>query len=722
MLRSSVRQRASLQQLWSCLRSVQTSAGASQPAAPAQQASDTIEVFVNDEPVQIAKGSTVLQACDAAGIDIPRFCYHHRLSIAGNCRMCLVEVEKSPKPVASCAMPAGPGMKIKTDTPLVKKAREGVMEFLLINHPLDCPICDQGGECDLQDQAMVFGSDRSRFVEVKRTVDDKNLGPLVKTVMTRCIHCTRCVRYAKEVAGVEDMGVTGRGRDSEIGTYVERLLVSEMSGNVIDLCPVGALTSKPAAFTSRSWELKSTESIDVSDALGANIKVDARGVEVMRITPRLNEAVNEEWISDKARFQFDALKRQRLNTPMVKVNGQLQQATWSDALQAVAAATANLGPNEFKAIAGKLADAESMVALKDLANRLGSGNTWHEGGFPEMSGDVRSTYVSNTTVLGVESADVILLVGTNPRVESPVYNARIRKSWYDGAQVGLIGEPVDLTYTYTHLGSEGSAISQLAPGQPFFEALKKATHPVVVVGPGVLNRPDRDALLKAIHGVVEKAGVVKEGWNGYNVIHDNASRVAALDIGFAPSVKARAHKGPVKVVYLLGADDYNEADVPADAFVIYQGHHGDKGASRADVILPGAAYTEKAGTYVNMEGRVQATRAAVPLVGDARDDWKILRAVSEVVGKPLPYDTLQQLQARLADVAPHFARKASVEAPVWLNGQYIKAMGDSSSSKPAGGVLKTTIDNFFMTDAISRASQTMAKCVQARQQMQSIRE
>lgn len=714
---SSVRQAPLL--LGSCLSAVRclsTSASALQQAAPQ---SDTIEVFVNDEPVNIPKGSTVLQACDAAGIDIPRFCYHHRLSIAGNCRMCLVEVEKSPKPVASCAMPAGPGMKIKTDTPLVKKAREGVMEFLLINHPLDCPICDQGGECDLQDQAMVFGSDRSRFVEVKRTVDDKNLGPLVKTVMTRCIHCTRCVRFSKEVAGVPDMGVTGRGRDSEIGTYVERLLVSELSGNVIDLCPVGALTSKPAAFTARSWELKSTESIDVSDALGSNIKVDSRGVEVMRITPRLNEAVNEEWLSDKGRFQFDALKRQRLDTPMVKGPNGLQQATWGEALAAIAGAAQGLGANEFKAIAGKLADAESMIALKDLANRLGSGSTWHEGGFPELDADVRSTYVANTTVAGLEAADVILLIGTNPRVESPVYNARIRKSWLDGAQVGLIGEAVDLTYKYTHLGSDAAAISKLAAGGAFLETLKKAERPVMVVGPGVLNRPDRAALLKAIHGLAEAAGVVKEGWNGYNVIHDNASRVAALDIGFLPSANARKHSGPVKVVYLLGADDFSDEDVPKDAFVVYQGHHGDKGAARANVVLPGAAYTEKAGTYVNFEGRVQATRAAVPLVGDAREDWKILRAVSEVLGRPLPYDTRDQLQQRLAQVAPHFARLQSVEAPVWLNGQYVKAMGAQAAAAPAGGVLKSPIDNFFMTDAISRASQTMAKCVQARQQLQS---
>jgi len=629
--------------------------------------------------------------------------------------MCLVEVEKSPKPVASCAMPAGPGMKIKTDTPLVKKAREGLMEFLLINHPLDCPICDQGGECDLQDQAMVFGSDRSRFTEVKRAVNDKNLGPLVKTVMTRCIHCTRCVRYSTEVAGVPDMGVTGRGRDSEIGTYVEKLLLSEISGNVIDLCPVGALTSKPYAFTSRPWELKSTESIDISDALGANIKVDSRGVEVMRITPRLNEAVNEEWISDKARFQYDALRRQRLNIPMVKGSKGLQATTWGEAFAAIKAATEGVKGNQIKAIAGKLADAESMLALKDLLNRLGSGNLWHEGGFPDMSPDVRSTYVANTGVAGMEQADVILLIGTNPRVESPVFNARLRKAWLDGVQIGLIGEAADLTYKYQHLGSDAGAIAALAKGGAFLDQLKKAAHPVVIVGPGVLNRPDRDALLKSIHELVDKAGVVKSEWNGYNVIHDNASRVAALDLNFAPTAAAKSAP-PAKVVFLLGADDWKEEDVPKDAFVIYQGHHGDKGAARADVVLPGAAYTEKAGTYVNFEGRVQQTRAAVPTVGDAREDWKIIRALSEVLGAPLPYDTREAVLRRLAEVAPHFARGEKVEPPVWLNGQVIKALGDKAAAA-GSGVLKSPIENFFMTDAISRASQTMAKCVQARQQM-----
>ncbi|GFR43009.1 hypothetical protein Agub_g4009 [Astrephomene gubernaculifera] len=719
----SRRAAVSLGQLWpgaqELSRTITTSAGALQQAAPP---SDQIEVFVNDQPVKIPKNSSVLQACDAAGIDVPRFCYHQRLSIAGNCRMCLVEVEKVPKPVASCAMPAGPGMKIKTETPMVKKAREGVMEFLLINHPLDCPICDQGGECDLQDQAMIYGSDRSRFSETKRAVEDKNLGPLVKTVMNRCIHCTRCVRFASQVAGTEELGVTGRGRDSEVGTYVEKLMTSELSGNVVDLCPVGALTSKPYAFTARSWELKGTESIDVSDALGANIRVDSRGTEVMRILPRLNEAVNEEWLSDKGRYQYDGLKRQRLDQPMVKGANGLETATWSDALSAAAAALSSVPAAQVKAIAGKLADAESMVALMDLMRRLGVGNLVHEGGFADMPSDVRSTYTANTTVAGLEQADMILLIGTNPRWESPVFNARIRKIFLDGTKVGLVGAPVDLTYKYEHVGSDPAALAALAAGQhPFLESLKKAVRPAVVVGPGVLRRGDREAVMKAVHDLCAKAGVVKEGWNGFNVIHDTASRVAALDMGFAPSVAARASKAPAKVVYLLGADDWEEAEVPADAFVIYQGHHGDRGASRANVILPGAAYTEKSGLYVNFEGRVQQTRTAVPVLGNAREDWRIVRALSEVVGKRLPYDDHAAVRARLAEVAPHFANINSVETPVWLNGEYVKGVEQLAKEAPvqASVPLASTIENFYMTDAISRASRTMAKCVLAKQQTQA---
>eukprot|EP00884_Botryococcus_braunii_P000409 jgi/Botrbrau1/10369/Bobra.146_2s0008.1 len=683
--------------------------------APAAAPSDTIEVKVNGKPVDIPKGATVMAACDAAGVDIPRFCYHQRLSIAGNCRMCLVEVEKSPKPVASCAMPAAPGMSIKTDTPLVKKAREGVMEFLLINHPLDCPICDQGGECDLQDQSMVFGSDRGRFTEVKRSVHDKNLGPLVKTVMTRCIHCTRCVRFATEVAGIQDLGVTGRGNASEVGTYVDRMLTSEISGNVIDLCPVGALTSKPFAFTARNWELKGTESVDVSDGLGANIRVDSRGTEVMRIVPVLNDAVNEEWISDRARFQYDGLKRQRLSVPFVRQPGKgLEPALWEDALAAVKKGLEGVKGDEIKAIAGKLADAESLIALKDLLNRLGSGNIQTDAGFPDLDADVRSTYIFNTGIANLENADIVLLVGTNPRLESPVLNARLRKMYLDGMSFGLIGPKADLTFPYEHLGEGPEAIQKLMSGGTFFTKMKEAKHPAVVVGPGIFQRADRPAVLHLINALVEAVPVVKGDWNGYNVIHDTASRVAALDLGILPSARARSAP-PAKFVYLLGSDDYPDDAIPKDAFVVYQGSHGEKGAARADVVLPGCAYTEKSATYVNMEGRPQRARAAVPLVGDAREDWQILRALSEVLGKTLPYDDLEGVRTRLADVAPSFAHVYELEKPLWLNGEYMKALEvKAGKSKPQATPFQSSISNFYQTDVISRTSVVMAKCVQAR--------
>ncbi|GBG70223.1 hypothetical protein CBR_g6354 [Chara braunii] len=690
-------------------------AAAAEPAkaAPPPPASDTIDVEVDGHPVTVPKGVTVLQACDVAGVEIPRFCYHQRLSIAGNCRMCLVEVEKSPKPVASCAMPAMPGMKIKTSTPLVKKAREGVMEFLLLNHPLDCPICDQGGECDLQDQAMVYGSDRGRFTGYKRSVEDKNFGPLVKTVMTRCIHCTRCVRYATEVAGVQDLGVTGRGRDSEIGTYIERMLTSEVSGNVIDLCPVGALTSKPFAFTARNWELKSTESIDVTDSIGASIRVDTRGSEVMRILPRLNEEVNEEWITDKARFSYDGLRRQRLIVPMVRSHdGLLEPSNWPDAFNAIAAALHGVSGGEMKAVAGKLADAESMIALKDLMNRLGCTNHVSEG--EAVDADIRSQYLFNSRLSGVEEADVCLLVGTDLRSEAPLLNLRLRKAVISGRlKVASIGPAQDLTYAHEHLGTGASALRDLAEGNhEYLSVLKGASRPIVIVGAGLMRRPDKESLLVAVQRITEQARIVRDGWNGYNMLHLSAGRVAALDIGFVPGPQAAENKTPAaKFVYLLGADDIEAGDIAKEAFVVYQGHHGDKGASMANVVLPGAAYTEKEGTYVNTEGRVQMTRPAVPVVGNSRDDWKIIRALSEVLGKRLPYDSVSGVRQRLAEVAPHLSRVDSIEPSVWLNGD---ALAHYHASALADTPFEKVVDNFYMTDPISRASQTMAKCTAAR--------
>ena len=556
------------------------------------------KVTVDGIEVEVPPGATVLQACEAAGKEIPRFCYHERLSIAGNCRMCLVEMERAPKPVASCAMPAGDGMVIKTDTPLVRKARNGVMEFLLINHPLDCPICDQGGECDLQDQAMAFGFDHSRYHENKRAVKDKELGPLVKTIMTRCIHCTRCVRFATEVAGVEELGATGRGESMEIGTYVEKALSSELSGNLIDLCPVGALTSKPYAFAARPWELRKTESIDVMDAVGSNIRIDARGSEVMRVLPRLHEDVNEEWISDKTRFACDGLRRQRLDRPYVRRDGKLQPATWAEALSAAAEALLQADPKRIGAIAGDLCDAESMYALKGLMKSLGSPHLDCRQDGAKLDAGCRAGYLFNATIAGIEEADAIVIVGSNPRVEAPVLNARIRKRWLRGGlSVGVIGEQADLTYRTDYLGAGPQTLSDLADGtHGFARTLKSATKPVIILGQGALARPDGAAVLALARKAAETLGVVREGWNGFCVLHTAAARVAGLDLGFVPgkggldvtAMVERAGAGGLDVLYLLGADEI-DTDALGQTFVIYQGHHGDAGAHRADVILPGAA-------------------------------------------------------------------------------------------------------------------------------------
>ncbi|KAG2715203.1 hypothetical protein I3760_03G066700 [Carya illinoinensis] len=667
---------------------------------------DAIEVFVDGYPVKIPKGMTVLQACEVAGVDIPRFCYHSRLSIAGNCRMCLVEVEKSPKPVASCAMPALPGMKIKTDTPVAKKAREGVMEFLLMNHPLDCPICDQGGECDLQDQSMAFGSDRGRFTEMKRSVVDKNLGPLVKTVMTRCIQCTRCVRFATEVAGVEDLGMLGRGSGEEIGTYVEKLMTSELSGNVIDICPVGALTSKPFAFKARNWELKGTESIDVTDAVGSNIRIDSRGAEVIRILPRLNEDINEEWISDKTRFFYDGLKRQRLNDPMIRgADGRFKAVSWRDALAVIAEVLHQVKGEEIVGIAGKLSDAESMMALKDFLNRLGSNNIWCEGNGMNPNADLRSGYIMNSTIAGLEKADVFLLVGTQPRVEAAMVNARIRKTVRaTQAKVGYIGPAVDFNYEHQHLGTDPKTLGEIAEGRhPFSSALMNAKNPAIIVGASIFERKDKDAIFSALETISKNANVVRPDWNGFNVLLLNAAQAAALDLGLVPESEKSIESA--KFVYLMGADDVDMEKVPADAFVLYQGHHGDRSVYRANVILPAAAFSEKEGTYENTEGCSQQTLPAVPTVGDARDDWKIIRALSEVAGLRLPYDSLGAIRSRIRTVAPNLLRTDERE-PATFSASLKPDLNQKMSSTP----FRTVIENFYMTDSITRASKIMAQC------------
>jgi NADH-quinone oxidoreductase subunit G len=668
------------------------------------------KLTIDGVEVEVADGSTVLQACEQAGAEVPRFCYHDRLSIAGNCRMCLVEMEKAPKPIASCAMPAGEGMVIHTNTPTVKKAREGVMEFLLINHPLDCPICDQGGECDLQDQAMAYGRHFTRFNEHKRAVKDKDVGPLVETIMTRCIHCTRCIRFADEIAGVEEFGAVFRGEHMEIGTYVEKAVSSELSGNMIDLCPVGALTSKPYAFTARSWELRKTESIDVHDAVGSNIRVDARGGEVMRVVPRLHEDVNEEWISDKSRFACDGLRKRRLDRCYVRKGGKLVAAEWSEAFDAVAKALNGLSGEQVAAIAGDMADCEAMTALKDLMAGLGSSNLDCRQDGAKLGG-ARAGYLFNTTIAGIEEADAILIIGADPRWEAPLVNARIRKRWRQGGlKVGVIGAQRDLTYPVSHLGAGPETLSQIANGtHDFCAVLQAAERPMLIVGPGAVARADGGAVLASARAVAEKFAMVKDGWNGFNVLHRAASRVGGLDLGFVPGPSGRdvagilegAESGAVKFVWLLGADEIDMARL-AKAFIVYQGHHGDAGAAAADVVLPGAAYTEKNATYVNLEGRAQRAYRAVYPPGDAREDWTILRAFSQTAGKTLPYDTLEALRARMAEIAPGTAAADEIAAAAWDD---FGAPGEMSGEAFTG-----TIADFYRTDAIARASDTMAKC------------
>jgi NADH-quinone oxidoreductase subunit G len=676
------------------------------------------KILIDGKEIDVPAEYTLLQACEAAGAEIPRFCYHERLSIAGNCRMCLVEVAGSPKPVASCAWgvrdcrpgPNGELPSVKTKSPMVKKAREGVMEFLLINHPLDCPICDQGGECDLQDQAMGYGVDTSRFAENKRAVEDKYMGVLIKTVMTRCIQCTRCVRFSTEVCGVPEMGLIGRGEDVEITTYLESALTSELQGNMVDICPVGALTSKPYAFAARPWELGKTQSVDVMDAVGSAIRVDTRGREVMRILPRVNENVNEEWISDKTRHIVDGLRTQRLDRPYVRDNGKLRAASWPEAFAAIAARMAGVDGKRIGAIAGDLAAVEDMFALKDLLAQFGSSNVASQSGaaFDPKAG--RASYIFNPTIAGIDQADALLIVGANPRKEAAIVNARIRKRWRSGAlKVGVIGEKADLTYQYEHLGAGAETLADLAAGKhSFAEVLKGAKNPIVLVGAGVAARADGAVVLAAVAKLALDVGAIKDGWNGFAVLHTAASQVGALDIGFAPAAGGltavqMADPGGLDVLFSLGADEIAAAD---GTFVVYIGTHGDRGAHRADVILPGATYTEKSGLYVNLEGRVQmANRAAFP-PGDAREDWAIIRALSDAVGKKLPYDSLAQLRQAMFKAAPHLMRIDQIEAADAAGVKTLAARGGSLDK----GAFASPVADFYLTNPIARASTVMAEC------------
>jgi NADH-quinone oxidoreductase subunit G len=669
------------------------------------------KVVVDGIEVEVPNGATVLQACEAAGKEIPRFCYHERLSVAGNCRMCLVEVEKAPKPVASCAYPVADGMVVKTDSPMVRNARRGVMEFLLINHPLDCPICDQGGECDLQDQAVGYGMDSSRYREPKRAVKDKYVGPLIKTIMTRCIQCTRCVRFASEVAGVPELGATGRGEAMEIGTYVEKALTTELSGNLIDICPVGALTSRPYAFVSRPWELRKTDSIDVQDATGTNIRVDNRGPEVLRILPRINDDVNEEWMADRGRFSFDGLKKKRLDRPWLRVDGKLKPVSWGEAFRAVATKLRATAPHRIGAIAGDLVDAESVFALKLLMHALGSQNLDCRQDGAAMDATRRDFFLFNSTIAGIDQADALLIIGSNPRVEAPVINARIRKRWVLGKfPIGRIGPAgVDLTYPHQYLGDGPAALRTMLNGTHWFaETFRAAKNPMVIVGRAALARPDGLNVLAAAWQVAAGANALRPDWHGFNLLHLFGGQVGALELGFLPGPQGQTIgqmlTGGVDALWLLGADGFDPALIAPGTFVIYQGHHGDRAAARADVILPGAAYTEKDATYVNTEGRAQRAWLAVHAPGEAREDWRIIRAAGEGLGIRLPFDDLAQLRTRMAEAAPALA-------------QPFTPRGCEDSTGPAGdpaamsdAPFAPAIAQYHLADAIARASDVMAEC------------
>ena len=689
------------------------------------------KLIIDGKEVEIEEGLTVMQACEVAGLEIPHFCFHERLKIAGNCRMCLVDIEKSPKPVASCAMPASEGMVVNTTSARVIKAREGVMEFLLANHPLDCPICDQGGECDLQDQAFKYGKGKSRYSENKRSVKDKNLGPLVETHMTRCIHCTRCIRFCTDVAGIPEMGTIGRGEHMEIVSYLKRTLTSELSGNVIDLCPVGALNSKPYAFTARSWELQGTESIDVMDAVGSNIRVDSRGLEVMRILPKLNEDINEEWLSDKARFSYDGLKNQRLDRPYIKKSGRFQEVSWESALSSIADKfTSTHDKSAIAAIAGFTAPCESMFLMKKLLSKLGSamGDANQLGYRFDLS--ARGNYLFNTTIAGIEKADVCLLVGANTRQVAPVLNARIGKMVRAGNLiVGRIGEADNQTYKIMELGRDIDILESLVSINlgneenkdksilAFTKLLEKAANPMVIVGDGALVRPDAHAILSLLHKIIQKYKIVRENWNGFNILHNHACMVGALDLGFVygnsgtgtAEILKKTQNGEIKILYLLGADDIDMSQIGEDTFVIYQGHHGDAGANRADVILPEAAYTEQDGIYVNMEGRPQFARAAVSPPGSAKTGIEIIHMVAEALDLKIKADELHLIRKMMAQEYDIFNHIDEIMVNDFLPFK--------SSIKLSKHPLEKVAMNYYMTDPISRASVTMAKCTKAINEM-----
>ena len=670
------------------------------------------KIIVNNKEVEFEDGMTVLQACELAGAEIPRFCYHERLSIAGNCRMCLVEMEKSNKPIASCAMPATDGMKIKTNTNFVDKARKGVMEFLLANHPLDCPVCDQGGECDLQDQSLFYGVDNSRYVENKRQVKEKYMGPLIKTQMTRCIHCTRCIRFATEVAGITELGAIGRGEDMEITTYLEKSMESELSANVIDLCSVGALTSKPYAFEARPWELKKTETIDVMDAVGSNIRVDTYGWEVKRILPRINENINEEWISDKTRYACDGLLKQRIDTPYIRENGKLIKSTWSESLKLLIDKFKSFNPNEIAGIIGDLVDLESIYSFKSFfKNSLGSSNLECRQNKTYINPDERMNYIFNSSINGIEESDFILLVGTNPRLEATILNARIRKSYIkNNLKIYSIGDPGNLTYPYKNIGSKTSIIKDIISGShEASKIIKNSKKPLVIIGESALYGEAGKYIFESLKYFLYENNFITKEWNSLNVLTQQASRVGAIDLDFYTANQEenflffeKLNKDNFKLIYLLGADDLNFEK--KDKFVVYQGSHGDKGAEIADIILPGSAYTEKNGLFINLEGKMQnAYKASYP-PGDAREDWTIFCDMADMLKKPLSFKNIDDLR----NLINNYINSKKVEKSIKINKvNYIES--DISIKK---------IDYYF-TNSIARSSKTMSDCRRAAKKLAS---
>ena len=678
-----------------------------------------VKLVVDSLEIEVEDGMTVLQACEIAGIQIPRFCYHERLAIAGNCRMCLVEIVGGPpKPTASCAMPVADGMIVKTNTDKIKKAREGVLEFLLINHPLDCPICDQGGECDLQDQTMLYGRGKSRYEEGKRAVKKKNFGPLIENTMTRCIHCTRCVRFLSDIAGSYELGTIDRGENMEIDTYVSKCITSELSGNIIDLCPVGALTSKPYAFKARSWELRHCETIDVLDAVCSNIRVDTRGLEVMRVLPRLNENINEEWISDKARFSYDGLKLQRLDKPYIRKNGHLLPATWEEAFNVIAEKIINTSGNKIAAISGDLADCESILLLKELMHELGSPNIECRQDGSIVPTNSRAFYVFNTGISNIENADLCLLINTNIRLEAPIINARLRKRYLQGGfRVASLGLYNNFNYKVENLGNNCFILDDILHERvpSFSELLKYAKNPMLIIGQDALIGENGNSIFILAAKIAEKFGMLRNDWNGFNVLHKAAARVGALDVGFVPNSNTNLisnivngiSSGEIEVLYLLGADEV-EISPSESSFIIYQGHHGDRGAQIADVILPGAAYTEKNATYVNTEGRVQRTNIAVFPPGIAKEDWLIIKELSRYLKVNMRYDTLDCIRDKLSRLGEQFREEniGNLIPNKWIS-------VNESIILERGSVFINKGFNFYMTDPISRASIVMADCVKA---------